>query len=112
MTNKEFYEAVAKNEITDEVVEKANELLAKANETLAKNAAKRAEKAAEDQPMIDALVGALGSEPMTASQLKDVIGVSVQKTSSLLRAAVAQGKATCVGDVKVDKKTAKGYVAC
>ena len=69
---------------------------------------KQKEKSAENQPLIDALTAALTDTPKTASELKDVIEASVQKTSSLLRGMVNAGIAKSC-DMKGAKGTCKGY---
>jgi predicted Rossmann fold nucleotide-binding protein DprA/Smf involved in DNA uptake len=110
MTNREFYVAIASNEtLSAEIVEFANDAIAKMDATNAKRRDQISKKAKENQPMIEALVAGLTNEPQTASDLKDALGISVQKCSTLLRAAVAQGLCQ-VTDVKVAKKgTQKGY---
>lgn len=121
MTNREFFVTIREFFMTtaaDEILspeerkcirEHAEKELARIDADNEKAAAKRAEKAAEDQPLFDALTAALTSEFQTASDLKSVIECSVQKTSSLLRKLVKAGIAID-GEVKIPKKgTQKGY---
>lgn len=110
MTNREFFEAIVSNtSLSAEMHEHAEKEIARIDAANEKAAAKRAEKAAEDQPLFDALTAALTSEFQTASDLMGVVEKSVQKTSSLLRKLVKMGIAVD-GDVKIPKKgTQKGY---
>lgn len=110
MTNREFFEAVAANSaLSDDLREHAEKEIERIDATNAKAAEKRAEKAMENQPLLEALTAALTDEPQTASTLKDVIECSVQKTSSLLRQLVKM-EAAVSEDVKIAKKgTQKGY---
>lgn len=110
MTNREFFEAIVSNtSLSAEMHEHAEKEIARIDAANEKAAARRAEKAAEDQPLLDALAAALTSEFQTASDLKGVIECSVQRTSSLCRKLVKAGIATD-GDVKIPKKgMQKGY---
>lgn len=110
MTNREFFEAIVSNtSLSAEMHEHAEKEIARIDAANEKAAAKRAEKAAEDQPLLDALAAALTSEFQTASDLKDVIKCSVHKTSALLRKLVKADIAVD-GDVKIPKKgVQKGY---
>lgn len=118
MTQKEFYTAIAALEIDADLVAYATEAIAKIDAANEKAKAKRAEKVkerkAEDIELMDAIAEIMNGveEPMTASAVKEALAVEelkVQKVSALLRAMVADGKATAT-DVKVQGKgTAKGY---
>lgn len=113
MTMREFMNTVATMDgMSDAMVEFATAEIEKIDAANEKRRAKNAEKAAANQPLLDALESHLSGEPQTASDLKEVIEVSVQKTSSLLRELVKQGKAS-VKDVKVKRdgktSTLKGY---
>jgi bacterioferritin (cytochrome b1) len=112
MTNREFFAAIVSNpSLSAEMHEHAEKEIARIDATNEKAAAKRAEKAAEDQPLLDALAAALTEEPQTASTLKDVIECSVQKTSSLLRKLVAADRAVAEDVVIPKKGKQKGYKA-
>lgn len=110
MTNREFYEAIVNGTINDEVTAHAQSALEKMDATNEKRRNTPSKTAIENQPLIDTIVGGiLTAEPKTASDVAAELGVSVQKASALLRAIVADGKAT-VSDVKVAKKgTQKAY---
>ena len=120
MTTREFYNAIiAKLEgqevdVTDvELSEFAQAQLAKMDETNAKRKGRvdkaAQERAAANAPMMDTLEAALTDEPQTATDMMELIGQTVQKTSHLLRDLVAQERAV-VQDIKVKGKgTQKGY---
>ena len=104
MTNRDFFKTIVTDEsLSAELREHAEKEIARIDAANEKAAAKRAEKAAEDQPLLDALTAALTTEFQTASDLKSVIECSVQKTSSLLRKLVKAGVAVD-GEVKIPKK--------
>lgn len=119
MTQKEFYTAIAGIEGLDAaLIEYAEAAITKIDAANEKAKAKRAEKVkerkAEDIELMAAIAEVMDGreEPMTASAVKEALGneeLKVQKVSALLRAMVADGKATAT-DVKVQGKgTAKGY---
>lgn len=110
MTNREFLTDVAAANISDEITAYANAALAKIDAQNEKRKNTPSKKATENAPLVDQIVNEiLGTEPKTASDVAAVMGVSVQKASTLLRAAVADGRAVAT-DIKVPKKgTQKGY---
>lgn len=110
MTNREFLTAVANANINDEITAHATASLEKLDAALAARKNKPSKKAIENAPLMDQIVNeVLGSEAMTASQVAEVLGVSTQKASALLRAVVADHKAVAT-DIKVPNKgTCKGY---
>lgn len=111
MTNREFLNAIASNDtLPAEVIEYANASIAKLDAALAARKNKPSKKALENAPIIEQIVNeVLGSEPMTAAMVAEVVGISVQKASALLRAIVADGRAVAT-DIKVPNKGAcKGY---
>ena len=104
MTKRDFYTAISNGEMTDELKAMAYAEIEKMDAANEKRKEKVSKKAAENQPIIDRIVNEiLTAEPMTATDIAAVIELSVQKTSSLCRAAVAQGKAV-QSEVKVPKK--------
>ena len=116
MTNREFYTAVMaiQNAPTD-VVEFAEVAIVKMDEANAKrkekNAEKPSKKAEENAPLIEEAFVVLGSETKTAANVAAAMGVSTPKATYLLKALVAQGRAT-VTDVKIPKKgVQKAYAA-
>jgi predicted Rossmann fold nucleotide-binding protein DprA/Smf involved in DNA uptake len=117
MTARIFYQSVIEflsdNDKAADVVEYAEGAIAKLDAINAKRKEKTdkksLEKAAENAPLLDTLVANLTTEPKTASDMMDLIGQNVQKTSTLLRQLVAAERAS-VQDVKVKGKgTQKGY---
>ena len=111
MTNREFLNAVATNEtLSEDVRAYANASIEKLDAALAARKNKPSKKAVENAPIIEQIVNeVLGSEAMTASQVAEVVGISVQKASALLRAIVADGRAVAT-DIKVPNKgVCKGY---
>ena len=111
MTNREFLNAIANNEtLTDEIREHTTAEIAKMDAANEKRKNKVSKKAEENAPLIAQIVDEiLGTEAKTASDVAEVLGVSVQKASSLLRTIVANGQAVAT-DVKIPKKgTQKAY---
>lgn len=105
MTNREMFTAIVNGEITDEVVAKATEEIAKLDARNAARKDKPSKKALENEPIKARISEVLTDEPKTASDIASELGLSVQKTSALLR----QMDVTVV-DVKVKGKgTQKGY---
>lgn len=110
MTNRDFLNAIIKNDINDEVIAHATATLEKLDATNEKrrNTPSKTQKA--NEPLVAQIVESiLTAEPKTASDVAAELGVSVQKASALLRSIVADGKAVAT-DVKVAKKgTQKAY---
>lgn len=110
MTRKMFFEAVVAGEISEEVKAMAEKELEKLAETSTKRAEKAAEKMAEYGPMVDRIVKEiLGSEPMTSSQVGEILGISFQKAGVPLKMAVEQGLVQTV-ELKEKGRVKKGYV--
>ena len=109
MTKREFLMEVAKIE-NEELAEFAQAELKKMDDANEKRKEKTSKKAEENQPLVDRIVNEiLGTEPKTASDVAAILEVSVQKASSLCRAAVALSKAV-QSEIKVKGKgTVKAY---
>lgn len=106
---KETLVGLPNSDETVAAIEFCEKELAALEKDKARNAKRRAEKAAENAPLFEALEGILSDKGITASEAAVEIGVSVQKASSLLRALVEDGKAN-VEDIKIPKKgTCKSY---
>lgn len=104
MTKREFYVAVSNGEMNDELMAMATAEIEKMDAANEKRKEKTSKKAEENQPLIDRIVNEiLTAEPQTATDIATIIELSVQKTSALCRAAVAQGKAV-QSEIKVPKK--------
>lgn len=106
MTNREMFEAIVNGNITDEVVAKAHDEIAKLDARNAKRKNTPSKKAIENAPIIEAIKGVLGEEPLTASEIAEKVEISTQKASALLK----QVEGVKVTDVKVKGKgTRKAY---
>lgn len=99
MTKREFYVALTETEaLSAEMREYAAHLLESfdaSTEKRKESAAKKAEaKRAEKQPIVDAIMAALTSEPQTATSLIEAAGVDTtpQSVSYMMRAPIAEGK--------------------
>ena len=100
MTTRDFLKAILSNEITPEVLEKAQELIDKLDEANAKrkDAPKKPSKASiENAPIADAIEAylvALGpNTPALAKDIAAAVGQTVQKASAVLKAMVEDGRA-------------------
>lgn len=103
MTKREFLTKVATFEDV-EIAEYAQTELDKMDTANEKRKSVQSKKALENQPIVDRIVNEiLTSEPQTTADIAAILELSVQKTSPLCRAAVAQGKAVQT-EVKVPKK--------
>ena len=112
MTQREFYQTVATNpNLEEEVKAFAEAGIAKMDAENAKRKNTASKKSVENAPLVDQIVNeVLAASPITASDVAVTMGMTVQKASTLLRAAVADGRAIA-SDVKVPKKgIQKGYV--
>lgn len=120
MTKREFLNAIAAGEMTEEVIAFAGEEIEKMDAANAKRREKNAERKALNDEFVDLFVSFLNDEPKTASDIMALMGeverpdgkaVNVQWVSSLGRKAVEAERAEKV-DVKVTGKgTQKGYIA-
>lgn len=105
MTNREFFNAVISNEITEEVIAHATSSLEKLDARNAARKDKPSKKSLENEPIKARISEVLTDEPKTASEIASELELSVQKVSALLR----QMDVTVI-DVKVKGKgTQKGY---
>lgn len=110
MTKREFYTAIMKGEIDEQVKLFATEELEKMDAVNEKRRNTLSKKAQENQPLLQQITDEiLTEEPKTATDVAAILEVSVQKASGLLRRLVEDGKAAKV-DVKIKGKgTQKGY---
>ena len=106
MTNREFYNAVITNAITEEVIAHAENALVKLDERNAKRKDKPSKTQIANEPIIKAIAEVLTNEPMRASEIAEVVGISTPKASALVKKV----EGVQVTDVKVKGKgTQKGY---
>lgn len=115
MTKREFLTAIVElgveGTISSELGDFAEEEIAKLDEALAKRRAKTSAKAAENAPLMDKIYEDIlkEDEVVTATVVGELMEISTQKASALLRKMVDEGRATAE-DVKIPKKgTQKGY---
>ena len=114
MTKVEAYKAVIAGEVTEEVREKFVEMLeaheAEGEKRKAKAAEKRAEKLAAETVLEQDIMSVLGTEPMTASDIKDAVeGIETpQKATVVVKRLVASGL-VAVQEVKGKSGKVKGY---
>lgn len=114
MTKREFMEAIVKfaedGTVGAEYGAFAEEEIKKLNETLARRREKVSAKQAENAPLMDKIYEMLGDEPVTATVIGEMLEVSTQKASALLRKMVDEGRVAKT-DVKIPKKgVQKGYI--
>lgn len=104
MTNREFLTAIANGTMNDEIMDYAKAHIEKLDAANEKRRNTPSKKAVENQPLVDQIVNEiLNDEAQTASDVAAILGVSTQKASALLRAAVAAGNAVST-EVKIPKK--------
>lgn len=110
MTNREFFEKVAKNEITAEVIAHATKGIADLDKRNATRKAKPSKTALENAPIKVAILEYLvDKENEVASVIAENVGISTSKASALCGQLVAENKVT-VTDVKIKGKgKVKGY---
>ena len=110
MTKREFYTAIKNGEIDEQVKEFAAAELEKLDAANEKRRNTMSKKAQENLPLMEKIMDEiLGEEPKTATDVSEVLDVSVQKASGLLRRLVKEGRAEKV-DVKIKGKgTQKAY---
>ena len=114
MTKVEAYKAVIANEITPEVVEKFVEMLAaheaEGEKRRNRAAEKRAEKLEAEKVLEDGILGVLGTEPMTASDIQEAVeGINTpQKATVIVKRLVAAGLVK-VEEIKGKNGKVKGY---
>lgn len=110
MTKREFYEAIVKAEVNEEIKEFAKEAIAKLDAANEKRRNATSKKAAENAPLNERILNEiLGHEPKTAADVAAVLEVTVQKASSLL-VGLAKAEKIKSEDVKIPKKgKQKGY---
>lgn len=110
MTKRDFMTMVMNGEMTDEMKDFARMEIEKLDATLEKRKNTISKKALENIPLMDRIYDEiLGEEAKTATDVAEVMEISVQKASSLLRKMVEDGRATKT-EVKIPKKgVQKGY---
>ena len=106
MTQREFYNAVIAETTNADVASFAVSALEKLDARNAKRASTPSKTAIANEPIKARITEILTSEPQTASEIANAIGINVQKASALLR----QIDGLTVTEVKVKGKgKVKGY---
>lgn len=109
MTTREFYTAIQNANVDDALKEFAATAIQKMDEKNKKRSSKPTKAQIENAPIKTAIAEMLGSEPLTATQVAEELGLSTQKASNLLRNLVTEGIAVDQ-EVKIKGKgKVKGY---
>ena len=104
MTQKEFFLAITKNEsLSVDMRNHAKESLATIEKRNADRSKKQSETEVANRPLKDLILVALAEKSHTASELAEVLEVSVQKASALCRQMVTSEEILSE-DVKIPKK--------
>lgn len=114
MTKVEAYKAVIAGEINEDVITKMEELLAahEAESEKRRNRAaeKRAEKLEAEKVLEDAVLAVLGTEAMTASDIKDAVeGIATAQKATVIAKRLVGAGLVAVQDVKGKSGKVKGY---
>lgn len=114
MTKVEAYKAVIAREITDEVVEKFEEMLAahmtEGEKRKARAAEKRAEKLEGEKVLEQGILDVLGTEPMTASDIRDAVeGIETPQKATVVVKRLVEAGLVSVSEVKGKSGKVKGY---
>lgn len=114
MTKKEFFKAVAENNITVDVIEKAKDLLTKEEKSNEKRTKAQTENRNANIELAMKFTDRMGDRTLAASEIfelvKDLVD-NVSKVSAVCRVGVAEGILSVRDDYKVGGKgkTVKGY---
>lgn len=110
MTKREFYVAIANGEMNEEVKAAAAEYIVKMDEANEKRKNTVSKKQEENEVIKTSIMEHLDTEAKTATTIGELMGISTQKASALLRQLVNDGRASAT-EVKIPKKgVQKGYV--
>lgn len=110
VTARENYEAI-KNFVIENGGDKAwadflDAQITKLDARAAKAKEKRAEKAAEPDPFLDAIAGAIGDEPITADEIVAALGIE-DLTRNKVTARIAKLEGVEKVDIKVENAEGK-----
>ena len=94
MTNREFYNAIVKANIGDDITNHALAEIAKLDKKNAKRKATEGEIKTENKPIADAILSALANGSMTSPDLAKAIGQNTQKTNGVAGEMVKLGMLT------------------
>ena len=106
MTQREFFTAIVNSDLNDELKAFATESIAKLDARNAKRSSTPSKVQIANEPIVKAIHDILTDEPMLASKIAELCGISVNKASALAKKV----DGVKVTDVKVKGKgTQKGY---
>ena len=114
MTKVEAYKAVIAGEITEEVKAKFEEMLVahdvEAEKRKVKAAEKRAEKLEGEKVLEEGVLAVLGTEPMTASDIKEAVeGIGTPQKATVIVKRLAAAGLVAQTEVKGKSGKVKGY---
>lgn len=93
MTKREFFKAIMNGEQNDELKNFAKEELKKIDNVNVKRTYKTKTKNEEiNAPLIEEIFTILCNEPLTASEISEILEISIQKTSFLLNKLFKENK--------------------
>lgn len=112
MTQRDFYNEIINANISEEITAYATAAIEKLNLANEKHKAAREKKKEENIPLINAIKENLDKEtPKTAKEIAEIVGISFQKVSSLLKGMVNEGVAN-VTEIKIKGRgKANAYTA-
>ena len=103
MTNREFFNAIIKASVSDELTKHATAELAKLDARNAKRSSKPSKTQLENEPIKARLLEILAVKPMTASEIHEVdASLSSNKISTLCGQLAKEGK-VAIQEIKVPK---------
>jgi len=109
MTKRDFFNAIANGQLTDEFKEFAIAQIARMDSANEKRKNTLSKKQEENEAVKIEILTHLDTEPKTATTIGELMEISTQKASALLRQLVQDGKATAT-EVKITGKgKQKGY---
>ena len=114
MTKVEAYKAVIAGEINEDVITKFEEMLAsheaEGEKRRNRAAEKRAEKLEGEKVLEEAILGLLGEEPMTASDIRDgVEGIETSQKATVIAKRLVKAGLVVQTEVKGKNGKVKGY---
>lgn len=112
MTNRDFYTAIANGTMTDEIKAFAVSALAKIDSKNEKRRNTDTKTQTDNKALLaDIVSGMVAGTVYTAKAIADQYSISTQKSSALLRQAVADGRLTVIDKYKAEgsKSAVKGY---
>ena len=106
MTRREFFEAVMANEtVAVELRDFAANEIEKLNARNAKRSSTPSKRSLANEPIKEEIVKVLTHDAQSASEIAEKVGISTQKSSSLLR----QIDGLSVSELKIKGRKVKGY---